>query len=122
MSDDGVHIAGDVTATGSVIAGRDGSVVTHNTIAQTAAPATLDDLRAGLAELLTRVRAADDLEDRDEVVATVEHALDEAGKPRPRRRLLTAFLDVVGDAVAGLGAVSELAVTLRTAVDTVLGS
>ncbi|MFJ1456732.1 hypothetical protein [Nocardia sp. N2S4-5] len=121
-TNDGVHIDGDVTATGSVIAGRDGSVIAHNTVSHTAAPATLDDLRAGLTELLAQVRASENLEDRETIVTTIEHAAEEAGKPRPERRLLAAFLDVIGDAVAGLGAASELAGALRTAVDTVFGS
>ncbi|NNH75428.1 hypothetical protein HLB23_37220 [Nocardia uniformis] len=120
-SNEGVWIGGSVRADGSAIAGRDATVIHGSTVGGPPAPATLDELRVALSELLTQVRAAEELPEREEVAATVEQARAEAAKERPNRHLLGAFLDAAGRAVAGIGALTALVTTLRGAADTILG-
>lgn len=124
-TNDGVWIGGNVEATNSAIAGRDATVSTGDVVTGAGIPATLDELRAGLSELLERVRAADipdaDFPDRDEVAETLEQAEAEAAKPRPNRHLLTAFLDVTAKAVAGLTPLATVVTGLRAAIDGIFG-
>lgn len=118
-TNDGVRIGGNVEATNSAIAGRDATVSMGNTGLGPTIPATLEELRAGLSELLDLLRAADHLPEHDEVVETVEQARTEAAKPRPNRHLLAAFMDVTGKAVAGLTPLATLVTSLRSAIDVI---
>lgn len=118
---EGVWIGGNVRADGSAIAGRDATVIHGSTVGGPSAPATLAELRVALGELLERIRAAEELPDREDIADTVEQARAEADKDRPNRHLLAAFLDATGRAVAGIGALATLVTTLRAAADAILG-
>lgn len=112
----GISITGGQVTAGAMAAG-DGATAVNQP--EAASPATVEDLRAAIAELARAVEASvPQLEDPDQAVAVARMAEQEATKDAPDKRRLAGFLQVLA---SGAGAVTGVA-TAVTAVQTVLAA
>ncbi|WP_174184386.1 DUF5955 family protein [Nocardia barduliensis] len=121
-SNTGVSIGGSANLTGSVVAGRDGTVSNTAGAAAIPVPQTVAELRSALHDLLDRISRYDaELPDRQLVEETTRQAVAEAAKERPNRLVLSGFLHAVGRSVAGIASLAAVVSALEIAVKVVLG-
>lgn len=113
-----VHIGGDVTMTGSALAGRDAHV-THAdhgaTVGVASDPAAIQRALIDLAEQIRT--GAPGLPDGVEVADTVERAASEVAREQPNRTYLSGLMQAVGRAVGGVGSLARTVSAIEAAID-----
>ncbi|APB00179.1 hypothetical protein [Nocardia seriolae] len=117
-----VHIGGDVTMTGSALAGRDAQVVHADHGAAVTVASEPAAIRRALADVADQIRsAATALPNHADLAETVEQAAAEVARERPNRTILSALMQAVGRGVGAAGDLARSVTAIQTAIDGLFG-
>ncbi|MFE2996161.1 hypothetical protein ACFXG4_14225 [Nocardia sp. NPDC059246] len=117
-----VNIGGDVTMTGSALAGRDAHVVQAGPGAAVTVASDPAAIRRALLDLAEQIRSGEtDLPDRDDIADTVDRAATEVAQERPNRTYLAGLMQAVGRAVETVGSLARAVTAIQGAIDGLFG-
>ncbi|MVU75944.1 hypothetical protein GPX89_01640 [Nocardia sp. ET3-3] len=117
-----VHIGGDVTMTGSALAGRDAQIVHADHGAAVTVASEPAAIHRALIDLADQIRnTATPLPNTVELADTVEHAAAEVTRERPNRTMLSALMHTVAKSVGAAGTLARTVTAIQTAIDGLFG-
>ncbi|AYF74810.1 hypothetical protein D7D52_14095 [Nocardia yunnanensis] len=113
-----VHIGGDVTMTGSALAGRDAHVVHADHGAAVTVAAEPAAIHRALIDLAAQIRgSAPALPNNAELAETAEQAAAEVSREHPNRTILSALMQAIGRSVGAAGSLARTVTAIHTAID-----
>ncbi|MET9491980.1 hypothetical protein [Nocardia sp. NPDC006630] len=118
----GVHIGGDVTMTGSAMAGGDAHIVHAGAGASVTVASDPAAIQRALFDLAQQIRSGEtDVADKADVADTVDRAAAEIAQQRPNRTYLAGLMRAVGGAVGAAGSLARTVSSIEAAIDGLFG-